>query len=98
MNDRENEILENAVRIIRTILNPERIYLFGSRAEDNFSKGSDFDIAVDSEKPSDEVKHKINEELEENSGLYSIDVLYLPDIEDKFKEVILSTGKVIYEK
>lgn len=98
MNDREMEILKNIIQVISTNLKPERIYLFGSRAEGNYSKGSDFDIAVDSEKPTKEVRRKINEELEENSGLYSIDVLYLSNIEDAFKEIILSTGKVIYEK
>ena len=98
MNDREKEILENIIKVINTKLNPERIYLFGSRAEGKNSNGSDFDIAVDSENPSEEIKREIREELEEHSGLYSIDILYLPDIEDEFKEIILSTGKVIYEK
>ena len=71
MNDRENEILEYIIKVISTKLNPERIYLFGSRAEGNNKKGSDFDIAVDTEKPSNEMISKISDELEEKSGLYS---------------------------
>jgi CRISPR-associated protein Cmr1 len=98
MTDREKEILKNIIHVISTYLNPNRIYLFGSRAEGKNSIGSDFDIAVDSEKPSLEIKNKINEELEKNSGLYSVDVIFLSDIEASFKKIILSTGQVIYEK
>ena len=40
--DREKEVLENTVAILRDALSPRRILLFGSRVGKRYSPGADF--------------------------------------------------------
>ena len=77
--------------------NPQRIILFGSRAKGTYRKGSDIDIAVDL-KLSFREKRKLKEKIEDISGLYSVDLIFLPDVEENFKNQILKEGKILYEK
>jgi len=78
---------------------PNKIILFGSRARNLERPFSDIDLAIDGEKEvSFRELRKIKEELEKLSGIYSVDLVFLKRVDPKFREVILKTGKVIYEK
>jgi predicted nucleotidyltransferase len=93
---REKEVLGKAEDILIHELSPARIILFGSRAKGTQTPGSDFDLAVDAPRPERGIELKIREEIETVSGLYKVDVVYLGNIEEAFKNLILKTGKVIY--
>ena len=95
---RELEILKGCVAILKKHLNPARVYLFGSRAKEINHPHADFDIAADARKPGTKIQKKIEDEIEKIAGLYSVDVIYLKSVEEKFKDVVLETGKVIYVK
>ncbi len=95
---KENIIINQIIYIINSILVPSKIYLFGSRANGRYRKGSDFDIAIDSEKPSINVISKIQEKLEEVSGLYSVDIVYHKSVDKEFKDIVINSGEVIYER
>lgn len=96
MNNREKEILESVVEILKRELNPPRIILFGSRAKGNNGEHADFDFAVEVKRPNVSVQRKIAEEIEEISGLYKIDVVYMLSVDDEFREIIEKTGRVVY--
>jgi len=95
---REKEIQDSAVEIIEKHLNPDRIILFGSRAKGKYNKGSDFDFAVDNESPGIRTERKIMEEIDEIAGLYKVDIVYLGTVDEAFKNLVLKTGKVVYER
>ena len=95
---REKEILNGIVEILKKYLDPERIILFGSRTKENFYKNADFDIAVDNKKVDIRKTRKIMEAIEEVAGLYSCDLVFLGSVEKDFRNIILNTGKVIYER
>ena len=98
MNRRENGILKRSLGILRKELHPKRIVLFGSRAKGTGRKGSDFDLALDCRSPSSSKAHRIEEKLNEESGLYHIDLVYLPSVSAGFRKIILDTGKVLYAR
>ena len=97
MTAREHEVLETALSVLKNELNPQRIILFGSRAEGRHKPGSDFDLAVDAPKPGARA-YRILETVNDLVGLYSVDIVYLPNVESDFRNLILKTGKVIYER
>ncbi len=39
----------------------------------------------------------INDEIEKVSGLYKVDIVFFNQIDDLFKDIILKTGRTIYE-
>ena len=94
---REMEVLGIAISIIKKELDPQRIILFGSRAEGRYTPGSDFDLAVDAPKPGNKAYH-IQEIINDSVGLYSVDIVYLPSVDPDFRKLILQTGKVVYER
>ena len=94
--NREDKVLKNALQIIRKHLNPSQNLLFGSRAKGTFTKGSDFDIAVDVKKPEINIRRKISDEIEGSCGLYNVDIVYLEGLDKNFKSLILEQGKLIY--
>ncbi|WP_457622328.1 type VII toxin-antitoxin system MntA family adenylyltransferase antitoxin [Persephonella sp.] len=98
--DRSNKSLEEYIESIVEELKkykPRKIILFGSRARGDFKKVSDIDIAIDLNLEFRE-KRKLKEKIDKISGLYSVDLVFLPDLEKGFKEKILKEGKVLYEK
>lgn len=97
MTARESEVLETALAVLKHELNPQRIILFGSRAEGRHRPGSDFDLAVEAPRPADRA-YRILESVNDAVGLYSVDIVYLPNVEPDFRNLILKTGKVIYER
>ncbi len=48
---RECEVLEAIIEVLKSRLQPQRIVLFGSRAKGKSHPGSDFDLAVDKDRP-----------------------------------------------
>ena len=95
---REREIIKRSIEIFKRYLNPQKIYLFGSRTKGKAKQGSDFDFAIDAAKPDSKIQQAIEQELEGVLGLYQMDIIYLSDVEDNFRQIILNTGKLIYEK
>jgi len=98
MSARESEVLQKAVAILTEELHPNRIILFGSRAEGRNLRASDFDLAVDAVRPLEGRAYQISEVINDAIGLYSVDIVYLPDVDPGFRDLILSTGKVVYER
>src|SRR5580692_10362865 len=98
MSARESEVLQKALSILKEELNPPRIILFGSRAEGRYVRASDFDLAVDVKKPSGARAYQIRETINDAIGLYKADIVYLADVDPEFRNLILTTGKVVYER
>src|SRR5262245_60607953 len=98
MTAREAEILNTALEILKRELNPGRVVLFGSRAEGRHRPASDFDLAVDVPRPAEGLGYRIRDKVNDASGLYSVDIVYLPNIDADFRTLILNTGKVVYER
>jgi predicted nucleotidyltransferase len=85
MLDRENQVLQKAVSILTEELHPERITLFGSRAEGRNVRASDFDLAVDANRPLDGRAYQISETINDAIGLHHADIVYLPDVDPDFE-------------
>lgn len=96
MNSRQNEIIQAVIDIFKKSLKPSKIILFGSRAKKNNRKHSDFDFALDCDRPTLSIERKINEKIEKISGLYKVDIIYLGSVDKEFKKIVLKTGKIIY--
>ena len=77
--------------------NPKKVILFGSRGRGDYKKNSDIDIAVDLELSFRE-KRKLKEKIDLISGLYSVDLIFLNDVDENFKNKLLKEGKKLYEK
>jgi len=95
---REQEIQNKVVRILVESLSPKKIILFGSRGKGKFTGNPDFDFAVDSEKPDIRTERLIHDEIEKIAGLYKIDLVYLPSVDEDFRGIIEETGKVVYQR
>ncbi len=98
MTEREQEILNHTIAILKEHIDPQTVYLFGSRSKDTHRTGSDFDIAVTGTKPHFDIQKNLEDDLENVIGLYQMDIIYLDDVEEDFRKLVLSQGKVIYEK
>lgn len=96
MTNREKEILKKSLDILKRNLKPRKIILFGSRAKGKAERSSDFDFAVECSHVSDQIKRETKEDIENVSGLYHVDIIYLSEVDDEFKKIILKTGEVIY--
>ena len=90
---REQSILNKTVDILKEYLDPQVIYLFGSRAKGTHRNGSDFDFAVTGSSPELKVQRNIRDALEGFSGLYTIDIIYLTVDKESFARVLWSLSK-----
>ena len=88
--------LDNIINELKKY-NPEKIILFGSRARGDYRENSDIDIAVDVNLSFRE-KRKLKEKIDLISGIYSVDLIFLDEVEDCFKNKILKEGKMLYAK
>lgn len=95
---RETDVLTGAIQILIKHLRPVRVILFGSRAKGTSRKGSDFDLAVELALPDITIERRISDEIEGIAGLYKVDVAYLNAVDEEFKNIVLKTGRVIYER
>lgn len=94
MNSNANNLIKSVKDIILKHANPERIYLYGSYADDTANQGSDIDIAYDDKNFKDHFL--IAEEIESLKTLVKIDVHNIAKSEKRFKERVKATGKVIF--
>jgi len=90
--------LDNILNILVNGHQPTRIILFGSRANNRNKNFSDYDIAIDLERTTLRQKRKVLEQIDEIIGLHKIDLVYLNEVEEAFRKIILKTGKIIYER
>lgn len=94
----DKELLDEIINLIVRHKKPEKIILFGSRANGDFKKTSDIDIAVVgknwTDRDIDTVKHNLDELIKTP---LKFDVLNFYEItKDRLKKNILQKGKVIY--
>jgi len=87
-------ILDEVKKIILKHANPERIYLYGSRASGEAKETSDIDIAYDAPDFRDE--YLIAEEVNQLPTLLKIDVKNLSATEERFRNRVKATGTVLY--
>lgn len=88
------EIISQVVRIILKHSKPERIWLYGSRASGEAKESSDIDIAFDDKAYTSE--WQIKEDVEKIQTLIKIDVKNIAHTEERFRQRVLSTGRVLY--
>lgn len=88
------EIISQVVRIILKHSKPERIWLYGSRASGEAKESSDIDIAFDDKEFKSE--WLIEEEIEKIQTLIKIDVKNIAHTEERFRQRVLSTGRVLF--
>ena len=103
---KKDKKLKEIISTIAKKAKPEKIYLFGSRANGNAKKDSDYDVLVI--KKTRRSKHNRVVDIYKLFELrdYSMDVLvYTPEEVTKWKDAtasfihhILKTGKLVYEK
>ena len=91
---RLNKILD----ILIDEYNPKRIILFGSRGKGINDPSSDYDLALEATKIDFRQKRIVNERIERIIGLHKIDLVFLNEVDKKFKKIILDSGKIIYEQ
>jgi len=97
MTQREQEVFDGVVDILKHELVPKKIILFGSRAKGKNQSYSDFDFAVDMPLPDIDKRNALERKIESVAGLYTVDVVFLDAVKPKFKDIVLHTGKVVYE-
>ncbi len=91
------ELINEAVKVIKKHLPRVRVIVFGSRAGGNFRENSDLDLALDWGKPIPPyLMEQIREELDELPTLVSFDLVDLNSVSEEFKKQILRTGRIIY--
>ena len=95
---RQEEILAKSVELIRQLVDPRAIWLFGSRGKGKARPGSDFDLALEAKRPDMRVELRLKDALEPMLGLYQADIVYLDDVKSDFKQLVFNTGRKIYER
>ncbi len=87
-------LVDEIQKIILKHAKPERIYLYGSRANGEATETSDIDIAYyDKEFKQN---HLIEDEIQKLPTLIKIDVKNIAFTEERFRNRVVSTGKVLY--
>lgn len=87
---------ERYIAFIKDILNKyikdsnAKFYIFGSRAKGKFREYSDIDIAIDTQNLTSDIKLKIESDFENSTFPYEIDIVDLNNIQDNFKNLIIS--------
>lgn len=77
-------------------IQPQRIFLFGSRARGDARERADYDIAIDDETLTLAQLAKIRADMEELPTLLSIDIVWINRANAVLRGRILSEGKIIY--
>lgn len=91
-------IIAGIIDAVRLHSDPERIILFGSRAQGYETERSDVDIAVQDALVTDRQMRLIREAVEDIRTLHKIDIIWLDRVSEDFRLEILRTGKIIYER
>lgn len=90
--------MSRTLRLLKKELSPHRIILFGSRAKGSTQRNSDFDIAVDAAPPLATKRRTVAQKIDEIAGLYRVDLVFLRQVSKDFRDIILKTGRVLYER
>ncbi len=90
----QREIINKVKAIILTHAKPKRIYIYGSQISGESEKTSDIDIAFDDEEFKD--IGIIEDEIKQLNTLVKIDVKNIAFCDDRFKNRVKDTGRVIY--
>ena len=77
--------------------NPKKVILFGSLARGDFGKHFDIDLAVELNLPFRQ-RRKLKEKLNQIAGIYTVDLVFLNEVEKDFKEKLLKEEIILYEK
>jgi nucleotidyltransferase substrate binding protein (TIGR01987 family) len=93
-NMNKKALIEEVRKIILRHARPRRIYLYGSQATGEAGPASDIDIAFDD--PEFSEISLIEEDLAKLPTLIHIDVKNLAFTEDRFRNRVTATGKVLY--
>jgi len=88
------ELLDEIRGIILSHAKPDRIYLYGSRANGEATETSDIDIAYDDREFKQ--NYLIEEAVQKLPTLIKIDVKNIAFTEERFRNRVVSTGKVLY--
>jgi len=96
--EKQDRLVQEIVETIRIYLNPRRVILFGSRASHKQRPYSDFDIAIEGAGMDIRTERVLKENLDERAGIYLVDVIDLDRADSEFRELVQSTGRVIYER
>ncbi|NLI10654.1 MAG: nucleotidyltransferase domain-containing protein [Elusimicrobia bacterium] len=89
MNGFDLNLLKPAVKIILHHTPNAKIFLFGSRANGNFTENSDADIAIKSDSKIDlETLAKIKMDLEELDINFKIDIIDYNSLSENFRKII----------
>ncbi len=98
----KSKVKDKRLEIVREIIvrriDPECIYLFGSRAIENARRTSDYDIAFSGSEVSFRDFRQMKDEIDREIGIYSCDLIDLAKSNDNFREYIINEGKLIYER
>lgn len=98
-NDRIRKIVSTMVSYLAESVQPHRIILFGSRAKGTATMGSDIDLAVEGGNlPGFRGERKLREALDRLAGIYSVDLIFLNQVDEVFSAMVEESGKVVYEK
>ena len=87
-------LIKEATKVILKYAKPNRIYLYGSEASGENKNTSDIDIAFDDENFTK--TFLIDEDINAIATLVKIDVVNIANADDRFKNRVRSTGKVLY--
>ena len=87
-------IIEEVVRSIQRYAKPQRIWLYGSRASGEATDASDIDIAFDD--PEFQEMWRIEEDVATLPTLLKIDVKNIAQTEERFRQRVVSTGRVLF--
>lgn len=90
----KHDIIDQVVKIILKHAKPSRIYLYGSQANGEATKTSDIDVAYDDDNFKN--NYLIQDDLEKLQTLLKIDVKNMAFAEERFKNRVKTTGRVLY--
>ncbi len=93
-----DNILYRLIKVIVENLHPKKIILSGSCGNGNYNYNSDYDLAIDTKKIKFRKKRILNGKLNDMAGLHNIDIIFIKEVDKGFRNIILQTGKVVYER
>lgn len=94
--NKEDKYLDKIVEIVTNSLHPRRVWLFGSRAEENQRRSSDYDIAFEGANADFRELRKTKEEISDAIGIYSCDLVDMEKLNSDVKHLIRKKGKLIH--
>ncbi|MGQ9843224.1 MAG: nucleotidyltransferase domain-containing protein [Spirochaetota bacterium] len=92
------EKIKKIVTLIINYVDPQKVILFGSRAEGQEYKGLDIDIAFEGCNITSREFRKLKESVDEARRLYSVDIIVLEKTDKAFQNIVKETGTTLYEK